>query len=71
MDGEPYHHPKLGPFTINLISIGAPTFGRGDFRIHGNNQSNDASHGCLILDRETRERWWNSEEREFNVVSGE
>lgn len=41
---------KLGPVVMNLDPI--PPFdalGRTDFRIHGDNSTHDASHGCVIL----------------------
>lgn len=71
MVGGPYKHPKLGPFTINLEPCeGTETFGRSEFRIHGNNKDNDASHGCLIFGPNERNAWWDSGEKEFEVVSG-
>jgi len=69
MDGEPYHHPKLGPFTINLIPCdGTNTFGRSAFRIHGDNKTHNASEGCLVLGPGDRKSWWDSGEREFDVI---
>src|SRR5690348_9743651 len=47
--GAPYAHPKLGPACMNLEPLpGTDTFGRSLFRIHGDNQAHDASHGCLV-----------------------
>lgn len=48
--GKSYDNPHLGPCTINLDPIAHTiTFGRSLFRIHGNNLSNDASHGCIVV----------------------
>ena len=42
--------PGLGPCVMHLdAQPGTETFGRSEFRIHGNNAENDASHGCVIL----------------------
>lgn len=46
----------LGPVVFDLTPMpGTNTFGRTLFRIHGNSADNDASHGCLILNRDTRD----------------
>lgn len=46
----------LGPVIFDLTPLpGTDTFGRSLFRIHGNDKLNDASHGCLILDRNVRD----------------
>lgn len=47
--GPAYHHPHKGPTTMNLTPIGHNALGRTEFRIHGNNASNNASQGCIIL----------------------
>jgi hypothetical protein len=55
--GKPYDHPKLGPHVMNLDPIdGTNTFGRSEFRIHGDSIANPgtASHGCVILNRIVR-----------------
>lgn len=48
--GPPYDSVKTGPFTLPLYRAAAePVPGsRSAFRIHGNNRTNDASHGCII-----------------------
>lgn len=39
-----------GPLTLPLRPMqGTDTFGRTAFRIHGDNRTHDASHGCIIL----------------------
>ncbi len=48
--GPAHDHPVLGPCVMNLDpKEGTETFGRGEFRIHGDNMRHDASHGCIIL----------------------
>jgi hypothetical protein len=51
--------PHTGKFTIVLDpEPGTDSLGRSAFRIHGNNAANDASEGCIILDRPSRELIW-------------
>ena len=48
-----------GPITIVLTpEPGTDTFGRDDFRIHGDNHANNhtASHGCIVLGPKDRRR---------------
>src|ERR1700761_8617023 len=55
--GHPYAHPHLGPVTMNLEPAPAnEMFGRGDFRIHGDNSlmNRTASDGCIIMPLATR-----------------
>jgi hypothetical protein len=48
-------HPVLGPLAMPLLPDGENTmFGRGDFWIHGDNANHDASHGCIVLNHQTR-----------------
>lgn len=57
--GDPYSHARLGPVVMNLEPIGnQPMFGRSAFRIHGDSTAHpgQASEGCIVLDRTTRER---------------
>lgn len=52
-----------GAYTIVLVpERGTNTFGRSEFRIHGDNAKLDrsASHGCIILPRNQRELVWKS-----------
>lgn len=56
--GNPYDSPNVGPFALPLEAYPeTATFGRGDFRIHGDSRVNpgSASHGCIILTRQIRE----------------
>jgi hypothetical protein len=51
-----YNHMTLGPCVMNLDACpGTDTHGRGDFRIHGNNAEDDASHGCVIAGKPYRQ----------------
>lgn len=59
--GQPHLSPHTGPFTMDLEpAADTNTFGRSLFRIHGNNQENDASHGCIILPPAARHAIWDS-----------
>lgn len=68
--GLPYHHPVEGPCTMNLESI-APTntFGRSAFHIHGNNKTDNASKGCIILGPTIRSLIARSGDDDLTVVS--
>ncbi len=67
--GAPYTHLHLGPLVMNLTpDLGTDTFGRSLFRIHGNNAKNDASHGCVILNKQTRFLVSQSSDHELNVI---
>jgi hypothetical protein len=57
--GKPYDSTHTGPFTLPLIGLSIDKcFGRSDFRIHGDSREHpgEASHGCIILPRDVRER---------------
>lgn len=72
--GAPYVSPNVGPFTMALTPVERKqTFGRGDFRIHGDNFHRDqsASRGCIVLSRELRERIHESCDNELEVVAEE
>ncbi len=57
-------NPKTGPFTIVLSPDRRNEMhGRSAFLIHGDDKEHDASEGCIILDRKTRERVWASGDR--------
>ncbi len=53
--GPSYTHIHLGPIVMNLTPVGHDAHGRTLFRIHGDNATNDASHGCVIMPRPARE----------------
>lgn len=65
-----YDSPNTGPFTIVLEQApGSPTYGRGDFRIHGDNPAKDASHGCIIRSpKADRMAIWNSGDHDLQVI---
>lgn len=59
-----------GPITMDLSPLhDTNTFGRSLFRIHGNNAENDASHGCIILDRVARLLIDSSKDRDLEVIA--
>ena len=63
-----------GPFVLPLTACGSdPTFGRGGFLIHGDSKTapGTASHGCIILPRDIRERIAASNDLFLVVVSGD
>lgn len=63
IDGEPYKSDKLGPFVMNLIPLaGTNTYGRSEFRIHGDSRTTpgQASHGCLVFSHFIRQFIWAS-----------
>lgn len=67
--GPVYTHELLGPLVMDLIpEPDTKTFGRSLFRIHGNNLENDASHGCVILNKQTRFLVSQSSDHELRVV---
>lgn len=47
--GPPHQSARTGPHVLNLRPNGHNALGRTDFQIHGNNATNDASNGCIIL----------------------
>ena len=70
--GMVYSHPALGPLTMNLTPCGGQDmFDRDAFRMHGNNAKNDASHGCIILDRPIRLMVSQSDDRDLLVRRSE
>lgn len=71
MIGQPYDSPNVGPFALPLEALpGTETFGRGDFRIHGDSKitPGSASHGCVILARDIREKIHASGDTTLKVV---
>lgn len=73
--GEPRTSPKTGPFALPLIPVlGTRTYGRSGFQIHGDNRTPepfDASNGCIVMDRVTRERIDASGDRLLTVLTGD
>lgn len=54
--GLPRQSEKTGPHVMDLTPNGHTAHGRTAFQIHGNNKTNNASRGCIILTRPMRER---------------
>lgn len=64
--------PNTGPCTLILSpDPGIQTFGRSDFRIHGDSIAHPgaASHGCIILPRAVRDAIWASGDRALDVIA--
>jgi hypothetical protein len=61
---------RTGPYVLPLVPIGHNAPGRTDFQIHGDSRSNpgNASNGCIIMNRATREKIWNSGIRKLIVI---
>ena len=69
--GARYHHPILGPCTMNLAPApGNQMFGRSLFRIHGDNPDGNhtASDGCIVLGPSIREAVDACPDRDLTVV---
>lgn len=69
--GRQHDSTTLGPHVMALSAQpGTDTFGRSGFYIHGDNSRGDqsASHGCIILPRNIRDRIANSGDDELVVV---
>jgi hypothetical protein len=66
--GTPRKSDRTGPYAMNLTPIGHNAHGRDAFQIHGDNATSTASSGCVILNRSTRERIWNSGDHELEVI---
>jgi Protein of unknown function (DUF2778) len=69
--GQPIMQSHLGPFAIPLTpSSSNNMLGRGDFFLHGDTTpSGNASMGCIILNRATRNAMWASTDHQLQVVS--
>ena len=63
-------HPNLGPHVMALTPVGHDAHGRSDFFMHGDSVRNPgfASHGCIIMDRDTRLRVASSGDHDLHVV---
>jgi hypothetical protein len=53
--GPPFNAVKQGPCVMRLTPLGHDALGRSGFLIHGDNLTHDASTGCIVLPRGTRE----------------
>jgi len=64
-------HPRTGPVTMPLTPSD-PNYckpPRTGFMIHGDNSTGNASTGCIILKRSTRERIRDSGDKSLQVVA--
>lgn len=68
--GPAANSPNTGPNTITLTPTGHNAHGRTNFRVHGNNPTNNASHGCIIMPPAVRQQIINSADTVLNVVPG-
>ena len=60
---------RLGPIVMNLDpNPGTEVFGRDAFRIHGDNLTHDASHGCIILGPSIRRLIADSSDKQLTVI---
>lgn len=66
--GSAYNSSKVGPLAIILEPSGHDAHGRTDFRVHGDNRANDASEGCIIMDKSIRKQIINSSDKVLEVV---
>ena len=62
--------PKMGSIAMPLTPVSSSTaLGRSGFFIHGNNQANNASEGCVILANGIRSAISRSTDKSFEVVA--
>ena|SRR5215469_4753705 len=69
--GSPHDTPAHGPHVMSLSPVvGTDTFGRGGFLIHGDAIASPgtASHGCIILARDLRDKISGSGDTQLQVV---
>lgn len=60
----------LGPCVMDLDPVdGTDTHGRSEFRIHGNDAADDASHGCIVAGPGIRNAIALSTDRTLTVIS--
>jgi hypothetical protein len=59
---------QTGPNVLPLTPVGHNAFGRTAFQIHGNNATNNASTGCIIMPPAIRQQIANSADHVLNVV---
>lgn len=59
---EPEDDPVVGKYAMRLIpDVTNEMFGRNSFFIHGDSSEHPglASHGCVVLPRSVRQKFWN------------
>ena len=69
--GPPYTTTEHGPYVLRLEPDSA-TYGRTGFLMHGDSELHpgEASKGCIIMDRVTRTRVYQSGDTKLMVVTG-
>ena len=65
--GTAFNHPQKGPTVMSLTPVGHNALGRSGFLIHGNNATNNASQGCIILGPALRQQISNSGDTTLTV----
>lgn len=68
--GLSYDHASKGPTTMGLTPVGHNACGRSDFLIHGDSikYPGCASEGCIILNRDTRNKISDSKDKRLEVI---
>ena len=66
--GAAHASRNTGPMVMNLTPSGHNAQGRSGFQIHGNNATNNASHGCIILPPNARSTISNNGNTRLRVV---
>ena len=68
--GDTFTHATKGPVVMRLTPVGHTAHGRTGFLIHGDSRVHpgDASEGCIILGRTTRESISAGNDTDLNVV---
>ena len=70
--GPPANTEEHGPYVLTLEpEAGTETHGRSEFLLHGDSiqHPGEASKGCVILPRRTRESVWLSGDRKLQVIN--
>jgi hypothetical protein len=71
--GPPFDTDEHGPYVLRLDpQKGTEVFGRSGFLIHGDSieHPGEASKGCIVTDRDTRRRIWQSGDTQLSVIPG-
>lgn len=67
--GAPHVSEHTGPYTMNLEPVEHDACGRTLLRIHGDNVTHNASHGCIIIPGLiNREKIWIGEDHKVTVI---
>ena len=67
--GPQFDAPVQGPCTMALTPEGHDALGRFGFLIHGDNETHNASTGCIVLPPEAREQIAASQDCSLEVVA--